>query len=510
MAAINLRWYQERDVGRLRQSFKSGNQRILYQLPTGGGKTFTFCFVSNGAQALGRRVMIVVHRKELLLQASMSLARIGLKHTLIAQDKHVREAMSMHVEDMSHSFIDKASRIAIASAGTLIGRLKITNAPDLIIPDEAHHVTRDNTWGKIIDYYDQAHMLGVTATPIRTDGKGLGVDHGGYFQDLICGPSMRELIAEGYLLQPKVYAPLDRLDMTGVSTAGGDWTAKGAAAKVDKPTITGSAIESYARVCPGVPAITFCASIEHAQHVAAQFRAAGFDFRSIDGTMHDAERRNLIRALARGTIQGLTSCDIISEGTDIPVVGCGILLRPTKSEGLYLQQVGRPLRPSPGQANSFILDHVGNCFIHGLPEAEREWGLEGREKKKGNRKNDDLGPNIIQCPGCYITHEPAPNCPECGHEYANGGRSEVKQVDGRIDEVTGEAAEFLRKQRKKELRNCKTLADHISFGKAQGYSNPEGWAKIHMKKKQQVADKYKPPMMTEPPPFIRQKDYADF
>lgn len=504
MAATNLRWYQERDVGRLRQSFRNGKRRIMYQLATGGGKTFTFCFIANGAQGFGRRVMILVHRKELLTQASLSLAKIGLKHTLIAQDKHIREAMSLHIEELSHSFIDLSSRVAIASVDTLINRLSGTSAPDLIIPDEGHHVVPGNKWGRVIEYYGQAHMLAVTATPVRTDGKGLGVDHGGYFEELICGPSMKDLIAEGFLLQPKVYAPLGRLDMTGAGTdSKGEWNKKDAAAKADKPTITGSAVETYARVCKGVPAIAFCTSIEHAQHVATKFRSSGFDFRVIDGTMHDSERRNLIRALARGIIQGLSACDIISEGTDIPVVGCGIMLRPTKSEGLYLQQGGRILRPSPGQEHAFLLDHVGNCFIHGLPEADREWSLDGRVKKKGKKKDAEQGPDILQCPSCYITHDPAPECPECGHEYANGGARVVKEVAGRIDEVTGEAAAFLSRQRKTEEKNCKSAADFEKLAKERGYENPKGWAKLRMKKKEELINRFSPPPLMEPPPYIR-------
>lgn len=502
MAEINLRWYQERDVARLRQAFRNGRRRVMYQLATGGGKTFTFCYIANGAQSLGRRVMILVHRKELLMQASLSLARIGLKHTLIAQDKHIREAMSLHIEELSRPFIDLASRVAIASIDTLVNRLSMTNAPDLIIPDEGHHVVPGNKWGRAINYYEQALMLAVTATPVRTDGRGLGVDDRGYFEELVCGPTMKELIAEGYLLQPKVYAPLGRLDMSGVGTSSGDWSARDTAVKVDRPSITGSAVETYTRVCKGVPAIAFCVSIDHAQRVAAQFRASGLDFRPIDGTMRDAERRNLIRALARGTIQGLTSCDIISEGTDIPVVGCGIMLRPTKSEGLYLQQAGRPLRPSPGQEHSFLLDHVGNCFVHGLPEADREWSLDGCEIKDGKKAVARVA-QLVKCPKCHVVYDPVNDRHGCEVGAAKGGSRVVKEVNGRIDEVTGEAAEFLRRQRKTEEKNCKTVDDFERLAREREYANPEGWAKLRMKKKEEAINRFSPPPLMEPPPYIR-------
>lgn len=475
-----LRAYQQRAVDQLRASFRRGMRAVMFQLPTGGGKTFVFCYVAEGATNLGNRVLILVHRKELLTQASLSLAKIGLRHTLIAQDKHIREAIGMHVEEFSASFVDMAAPVAVASVDTLIRRLGAITAPQLIICDEAHHLTVGNKWGKCVEAFPNARLLGVTATPIRTDGKGLGRHSGGFFDDLICGPSMRELIDGGYLLPPTVYAPPTVLDLTGVRTQGGDYAASDLAERVDKPTITGDAVAHYARICPKTPAIAFCVSIEHAKHVAAEFRASGFDFRVIDGSMHDAERRNLIRALARGTIDGLTSCDLISEGTDIPVVGCGILLRPTKSEGLYLQQVGRVLRPSPGQTKAFILDHVGNCLVHGLPDADREWTLDGRKKRARAANDDEPHVSVKQCPKCYAAHAPAPVCPNCGHVYEFAGR-QVEQQDGELREVTGEVAELLRQRRKAEERRAKTFDDFVRLGRERGYNNPEAWARIRMK-----------------------------
>lgn len=485
---ISLRLYQQKLVDALRGAFLAGYVSLLLQLPTGGGKTFVFSYVADGASKKGKRVLILVHRKELLTQASLSLAKIGLRHSLIAQDKHIREAIGLHVEEFSNTFVDMAARVIIASVDTLIRRLCMAEVPDLIICDEGHHATKKNKWGKIIAYFKTKNpdlrILFVTATPARADGMGLGVDSDGFADYLVVGPSPRELIDMGFLLQPVVYAPPSGLDLTGVRTKDGEWNASDLEARVDKPTITGSAVEHYRRICPKVPAIVFCVSIAHATHVAAEFRAGGFDFRVIDGTMHDTERRNLIRALARGHIDGLTSCDIISEGTDIPVVGCGILLRPTKSEGLFLQQVGRVLRPSPGQARAFILDHVGNCFIHGLPDEEREWTLDGRKKrKKGDGKAEPRVP-VLQCPKCYSAHAPAPACPQCGHVYENGGR-QVEQKDGHLQEITGEAAEILRSKRKADLRRIRSFEDAQEYGKSQGYK--PGWAKHYWQKKKSRA-----------------------
>lgn len=476
---VALRPYQQKAVDELRASFRAGNRAPLFQLPTGGGKTFVFSYVADGATRLGNRVLILVHRRELLLQASLSLARIGLRHSLIAQDKQIREAISTHVEELSAPFVDLAAPVAIASVDTLIRRLNTVRPPKLIICDEAHHLTRGNKWGRVVSHFQESVLLGVTATPVRSDGKGLGAQAGGFFDDLICGPSMRDLIDMGYLLPPIVYAPPTVIDLAGVRTSGGDYVASDLATRVDKPTITGDAVAHYRKICPYSPAIAFCVSISHAEHVAAQFRASGFDFRVIHGGMHDIERRSLIRALARGQIHGLTSCDIISEGTDIPVVGCGILLRPTKSEGLYLQQVGRVLRPSPGQERAYILDHVGNCLVHGLPDADREWTLEGRRKRTKGAGTAEPRERIMQCPKCYAAHSPSPRCPQCGHEYDNARG--VEQQDGELMEVTGAVAEALRRKRRAEERRAKTYDDFLALGRARGYAKPEAWAKIRMK-----------------------------
>jgi superfamily II DNA or RNA helicase len=266
--------------------------------------------------------------------------------------------------------------VQVASVQTLARRLGKTRInPALIIIDEAHHACA-GSWRNILSAFPRARLLGVTATPCRLDGQGLGKSSGGYFDRLIQGPSVRELINAGHLAQPIVYAPPVGADFSGVHVRMGDYVAEEQAAALDKPTITGCAIDHYRRICPGVPAIAFCASVKHAEHVAEQFDAAGFPAVSLDGTLDSKTRKHRIAALANGQIKILTSCEIISEGTDIPVVTACIMLRRTMSTGLYLQQAGRCLRPHPQKTNSIILDHVGNVFQHGFPDDDREWALD--------------------------------------------------------------------------------------------------------------------------------------
>jgi DNA repair protein RadD len=468
---ITLRPYQTRDVERLRAAYRSGHRAPLYVLPTGGGKTYTFAYITSQAAARGNRVLILVHRQELLLQSSESLDSIGVDHGLIAP---------------GHTMT--TDPVQVASVQTLVRRLDRITPPDLIVIDESHHSGAE-TWGKILRAFPEARLLGVTATPCRLDGAGLGTVAGGFFDCMVQGPTIMDLIEEGYLSRPKVYAPPTGVDLSGVHTRMGDYVKSEMAAAIDKPKITGSAVEHYRRLCAGVPAIAFCASVAHAEHVAEEFRTAGFRAASIDGGMADGERKGRIRDLGSGGLQILTSCDIISEGTDIPVVGAALLLRPTQSLGLFLQQVGRALRPYPGKQHAVILDHVGNCLRHGLPDEEREWSLEGHKGSRASAKSQDVNVRTRQCERCYGVHRPAPRCPFCGHEYDDAPLPE--QVDGELREIDEEQAEFLRRAKRREVGKAVAMANSLAelqaLAKEFGYAPGWAWHRWQMKRGRQQA-----------------------
>jgi DNA repair protein RadD len=397
--SIKLRPYQEAGVARLRESYAAGNRSVLFVLPTGGGKTVTFCYMATSAIALRHRVLILVHRQELLRQASRSLSSLGVPHGLIAP-----------------RFNGEKDQVAVASIQTLDRRIKETAFDfDFVIVDEAHHASA-TTWSRVLAHFPNAKMLGVTATPMRLDGRGLGVDSGGMFQDLVEGPSISELIEGGFLVPPIVYAYPNAIDLNGLRKKQGDFNLSDLASRVNKPTITGCAVDHYTRLSPGEPAIAFCASIDHAESVAHQFRQAGYNFQVIHGKLGDTERQELISGLSQGRIHGLASVDLISEGTDIPVCSVAILLRPTASTGLYLQQVGRVLRPYDGKSRGLILDHVGNCLKHGLPDDDRSWSLKGMKRA---RKSDDDGEIFLrQCLKCYhVQASRKLRCEKCGHMH---------------------------------------------------------------------------------------------
>lgn len=349
-----------------------------------------------------------------------------------------------------------------------------------ILVHNCHHALAQ-TWRTIIGHFPNAKVLGVTATPCRGDGSGLGVEAGGLFDEIIIGPQIGDLIKEGYLVKPVIYAPKDRLDLTSVRVKMGDYVSKDLANVVDKPSITGNAVEHYTRICPGTPCVVFCVNVMHAQHVAEEFRAAGYRAFHADGTMEDEERKRILNGLGNGYAQVVTSCDLISEGTDIPAIGCAILLRPTKSTGLYLQQVGRALRPCEGKERAIILDHVGNVLTHGMPDEPREWTLDGDMKRKKKKKVDADAPKVLQCPSCYAMHEPALSCPLCGHVRPVKQR-DLKKVDGELREITETEQYIFRKQKNMEVGRAQTLEELTAIGNARGYK--PGWAIAMYKAKQ--------------------------
>lgn len=465
---VQLRGYQQRGADDIRGAFRTC-RAVLYVLATGGGKTFTFSYIGQSAAAKGNAVLILVHRSELLEQSSLSLASLGVRHGIIAPPKKIKQVNAAHFEVLGASFLADDQPVWVASVQTFVRRLsKWAHTFRLVIVDEAHHAVAGQ-WAKSIEACNRAHILGVTATPTRTDGLGLGRAVGGQFDVMVQGPSTRDLIDSGHLVQPTVYAPPLNVQWDQVTSSSGKLNEKKAESLIDTPTITGDAVDHYKKLLGGKPTIAFCSSIDHANHVAMGFRGAGYRSVAVSGRDEDGDRRRKIAGLANGSIDVLTACDIISEGTDIPAVTGAILLRHTDSESLYLQQVGRVLRPSPGKDRAIILDHVGNCLRHGLPDEEREWSLDGRRASDRSRGPQDKPVTVSQCPKCFTCHEPSPSCPACGHFYPLVKEREIKQVEGDLQEMKADEAELRRRESRRQVGKAKTREELEKIAQERGY-----------------------------------------
>jgi len=434
---MQLRPYQTQLITDIRLQYQLGHRRVLAVLPTGGGKTVCFTHIAQQAAKKGNRVCVLVHRQELLDQASRAMP---MPHGCIRANRNM---------DLSHA-------VQIASVQTLARRLHLLPRDffQLLVVDEAHHTTA-GTWAKVIEHFAQAKLLGVTATPIRSDGRGLGE----HYQAMVEGPTAQQLTDAGFLAAAKVLAP-PGFNSTGLRKRMGDFDPKEAEQRVG--TIMGDCLGHYRKHLLGQTAIAFCCSVAHAEAVAALFQSAGIAAASIDGTMDATTRRELLDDLGTGRLKVLTSCALIGEGVDVPSVGGCILLRPTASVALHLQMIGRCLRPQPGK-RAVVLDHVGNTLRLGHHLEQRDWSLDGIKKR-----DREAAPCFKVCPQCFATSPSAAQvCRECGHVFAPQETRELKQVDGELVEMAARA-------RRREQSNARDLESLRELAQQRGYKR--GWA----------------------------------
>lgn len=446
-----LRDYQAEMIAEVRENFRRGLNSQLIVSPTGSGKTIAFSYMAQSASRKGKRVGILCHRVELLAQICAALERFEVDHAVVAPGH----------------LVNRKSLVQVASVFALARRLNVYPQFDLLIIDEAHHAIPGSTWGAVIAANPQAKLLGVTATPERLSGHGLG----DFFKTMVLGPSTASLIERGWLSPYRLYAPAT-CSMDGVHSRMGDFVKAEMEAVVDKPSITGDAVTHYLKLLPNQRALAFCVSIKHATHVAEQFRQAGVVSSHIDGEMDRVERAQKIRDFTAGRIHVLTSCDLISEGFDCPEIDAAILLRPTQSLALYLQQVGRSLRIAPGKRVATLLDHCNNVGRHGLPDDEREWTLEGRATRRKSQSDDAVA--IKTCGTCFATvHASKPICPHCGTPFPVKAR-EVEHVEGDLVEVDPIQARIEKFRAQSAARDEQQL---IELGRKRNMKRPELWAR---------------------------------
>lgn len=452
--AVSLRPYQEQLLEDIRSKMRLGHRRILAVMPTGAGKGTTIAFMVSEATRRGHRVLILAHRAELIADLSQRIHGLGINHGILA---------SGYREDLRHP-------IQVGSVQTVVRRLGRIPPPSMVIQDEAHHLVAGNMWGRIIETWPTAFLIGKTATPQRLSGQGLGMGHGGFFTTMVMGPDAAWLTQEGFLVPARIFAP-PGIDLSAVKRFD---TAKGrhdSDAILRQGQAMGDAVSHYRRTIEAEhngTAIAFCCSVDHADALATAFNNEGIRAARLDGSMDRGERRRLIADLGAGLLKVLTSCDIISEGTDIPSVTGAILLRPTDSLGLHLQQVGRVLRPAPGKTHAIVNDHVGNSLRHGLPTDPREWSLEGQQKRK--RAASDALP-VKVCQQCFSTlASTEPTCPICGFIFPAAARRELTVVDGTLQELE---ASIAARQRRSEIAQARTREELETIRLERGYSR--GW-----------------------------------
>lgn len=464
---LTLRPYQDKLIVDTRQHFRAKRKRVLIQLATGGGKTALCARVLRNAESRGKRVWFLCHRRELVSQISRALSLEGVDHGLI----------------LSNTKMNLALNAQVGSIPTVVKRLDRLPPPDVIAFDEAHHIAA-GTWKMIAERYKDAYHVGLSATPIRLDGAGLA----DFFDAMVCGPSVRWLIQEGYLSKYKLFAP-KLVDTSVLHKRMGEFVTS-EADQIITQKIVGDAITHYRKHCDGARALVFAASVKKSKEISDLFNASGIPSLHIDGTTEDTLRDDMMGDFSNGKVKVICNVDLFGEGYDCPSLDAVIDLSPTASMSKYRQRVGRMLRPFPGKEFGLYLDCVGNSELHGLPDDDIEWKLtSGRPERNKNKV-----PSPRVCAVCVAASRAGSRvCRICGNPFPVDSRV-IQQVDGELEEVLltpeqiAERQEQLeKKQRRMEQGQTRDLEALIALGRTRGMRNPEGWAKhvIDSRKKKQ-------------------------
>lgn len=456
---IQLRDYQQDLVTRAGQALRRV-RRALVVLPPGGGKTVIAAFIAQAFAGRGQQTFFNCHRSELLKQTSGTFTDCGLPHSFIAAGR------PMYIN----------AQVQICSIDTLKNRVLKLQEPKVVIWDECHHIGAAG-WAAIMEAWPNAYHIGLTGTPWRLDGTGLGE----YFGEMVMGPTAAELIGMGNLAPYVIYAP-GAPDMKGVGKERGDFAKKATAERMREPKLTGDIIKHWRKHANGMRTVGYAVNVAHSQFMAEQFRMAGIPAAHLDGGTPDDERIRTIQDYADGKLFVLWNVGLFGEGFDLsawagrPVtIDAGILANPTSSLSKYLQESMRPMRPAPGKV-AVILDHAGNSNRHGFPDDEREWSLESREKT--GAANDSGPPPPITCDGCFMQiRRPAPpECPHCGKRLQAEAKP-VEVADGVLELRTDDDKRAVRARLLREQAEAKTLDDLVTLGRRRGYASPTAWAR---------------------------------
>lgn len=446
---MELRDYQDLAITEIRSEYRKGSRSVIVCLPTGGGKTPLVAWgIIKPAVTKGNKVLFLAHTQELIDQGASHIARTGVGVGIIMAGRKPQPQQPVQV----------------ASIQTL-ARRELPEA-QVVIVDECHHV-RAATYAKVIAHYRNAGALviGLTATPERLDGKGLGE----FFQTIIEPTTVRELIDREYLAPYRYFAPhVPGLD--GIKKIGGDYSKKGLTGAMNKPSITGDIVSHYLKMLAGQQAMVFACGIKHSMALIEAFTAAGVSAAHLDGKTPKAERSETIRRFRAGEINVISNVGLFGEGVDVPNLAGVIIARPTASMTWHRQAIGRSLRYVENKT-AIILDHSGNWTRHGMPDEIVEWRLEDKETKKSD------APKHKYCPICFaVLKLHVKQCDQCGHIFRSKPRTGPEIKGGELEEVSQRK---WTKEAKREL-----YASLLEVARLKGYM--VGWCKRRYKRETYV------------------------
>lgn len=463
-----LRQYQRSAVCGAQSSLRR-HSRTLLVMPTGSGKTITACFLLREHLAQGgQSAWFLAPRRELVYQTCGKLEELGVRHAML----------------MAGERMDLSAEAQVASIPTLARRLETglpVDPPSLIIVDEAHAAFGAQT-RRILESFPDAKVLGMTATPARADGRGLGE----LYEDLVEGPSVRDLMDEGHLVPVRYFAP-DRADLDGVRVTAGDYNERDLAQRMNTPKLVGDVVENWKRIASDRQTVVFAVERSHAMALHEEFISEGVRSEYIDGNTENDERAAILRRIRSGESQVICSVDVLSYGWDEPSISCGILARPTKSVARYLQSAGRILRPAGGKTDAILIDHGGAVEDFGFLDDARPWSLDSSSKiqdrmERRKRETRDASEVVtsLTCPSCKAEIRPQPKCPECGAAMSRQWSKAIEAVEAELREIK----ERETAQQKRESAEARKRAREWLFGpegkgeliaQLKGYAQTKGY-----------------------------------
>ena len=428
---VELRPYQTRAIDDLRKSVGSGYRSPVLVVPTGGGKTLIAADMIRSAVAKGKRCLFLAPRRELAFQTGEKLDWIGVPYGMIMAGADSYGDAPVQIASVAtlyrRGFDDDGN--PHESRG-LFGNTVVLPPADLIVIDEAH-ANFSNMARKILDQYPDAIKIGLTATPARSDGRGLGE----VYDDMVMGPAVPELIEGGYLVPMRYFAP-STADLTKVRVSKGDYVQADLSKAVQQPKLIGDVVTHWAEIASDRQTVVFAVDRKHALALYNAFQACCVAVGYLDGETPNEERAATLRALESREIRVLCSVDVLTYGWDCPIASCAVLARPTKSISRYLQIAGRVLRPHEGKQDAILIDHTGAVAELGFVDEEQPWTLDGKTKiqdvktEEKRKKAEDM-----TCPECHSIFRPAPQCPSCGDEMRNQYAKNIEAMDARLREI---------------------------------------------------------------------------
>ena len=430
---ITLRDYQSCAVEEIRKAMKAGKKRIIYFAPCGSGKTATSSDIISKVHAKGKKVLFLANRRELIFQAKTTLEKFGIDCGIIMAGEEKK----------------LSAQVQIASMQTYVKRMDLDDLEfnkwwhqaDLIICDECQ-TSISPSWQKILKAYGDMFVIGLSGSPARADGRGLGE----YYDEIISTIGTKELIDQGFLVPPRYFAP-STPDLSGIPMVMNDYSKRVLGERVNKPKLIGDIYHNWASICPDRSTIIFATNVKHSIKIEEIFNSNGVMARHVDAHTPHEVRAKVFDDFQAGELQVIVNVGIACEGTDLPIASCIVLARPTKSLGRYIQMGGRGSRPFSGKRDCIILDHAGCLAEHGPLEIERHWSLDGKEIawKKAELKEKEKQPR--KCPACHrVLFDGEESCPDCGSPVKQFGRN-IEVGEGTLKEVGKKEATAVEKRR---------------------------------------------------------------